>query len=160
MTINDAREATKEAAAAATPVADHLERLTLRLSDHFPLDGHQLSQWSDDPRERLHAFLRLFEQRFDLTSRKIFRGVLTLSGETISNLSLQNQFRRMEALGAIDSAERWIAIGSTRNILVHDYPTNAEAQARRANLAWDDAPDLIAFTRSAVAWLSAQGYLA
>ena len=160
MTIDDAREATKEAAAAAMPVADHLERLRLRLAEHFPLDGDRLSQWTDDPRERLHAFLRLFEQLFDLTSRKIVRGLLTLSGETISNLSLQNQFRRAEALGAIDSAERWIAIGSTRNILVHDYPINAAAQAKRANLAWEDTPDLIAFTRSAIAWLSAQGHLA
>lgn len=82
-----------------------------------------------------------------------------MSGETVAGMSLQNQFRRVEALGAIASADRWIEIGATRNILVHDYPTNANAQAARANRAWNDTPDLIGATRDASTWLRNEGYL-
>ncbi|WP_420607387.1 hypothetical protein [Novosphingopyxis sp.] len=151
--------ATAEAASAAASVADHLDRLTARIGSRFPLQGSDLREWDDDPRERLHAFLRLFEQLFDLTSRKLFRGVLVLSGETITGMSLQNQFRRVEALGGIESAGRWIELGAARNILVHDYSTDPDAQAARANRAWNDAPDLTAATRSTIAWLGREEYL-
>ncbi len=104
----------------------------------------------------LEALLRMFEQLYDLTGRKLFRGLLFLSGETIAGLSAQNQFRRVEALGGIDSADRWIEIGATRNILVHDYPTNVVARAQRANRAWSDLPVLIAATRQTIATLRAE----
>lgn len=86
--------------------------------------------------------LRLFEQLYDLASRRLLRGFLLLSGEDPARLSAVNLFRRGEALNAIPSAERWLEIGVTRNILVHDYPTDPERQARTGNLAWDNLDDL------------------
>ena len=86
----------------------------------------------------------------------LFRGFLFLSGETIAGLSAQNQFRRVEALGGIESADRWIEIGATRNMLVHDYPTNVTARAQRANQAWADLPTLIAATRQTIQALRAE----
>lgn len=156
MTREEVRDATIEAVQAADALASHLERLAGRMSGLLPTDAEALSRWDDDPWERLHALLRMFEQLFDLTSRKLFRGFLFLSGETIAGLSAQNQFRRMEALGAIESADRWIEIGVTRNILVHDYPTNAVARAQRANRAWSDVPTLIAAARQTTQALHAE----
>ena len=160
MTRDDVLAATREAAVSADAVADHLERLRHRLEPAFPLDPVVLAGWDDDPRERLHALLRMYEQLFDLTSRKLFRGYLFLAGETIAGMSAQNQFRRIEALGPLSDADRWIELGTIRNMLVHDYPSNPVAQATRANLAWNALPDLIAQTRSVVATLRAEGHLA
>ncbi len=159
MTRDDAREATREAALSAVAVADHLDRLRGRLATTFPVDATTLAGWSDDPRERLHALLRMSEQLFDLTSRKLIRGYLFLAGETIAGLSAQNQFRRIESLGALESADRWIELGTIRNMLVHDYPSNPVAQAARANLAWTALPDLIAQTRRIVAALRDEGHI-
>lgn len=159
MTPDDVREATAEAARAAMAVTDHLERLVGRLSAVLPVAPDVLQGWDDDPRERLHALLRMFEQTYDLTARKLFRGFLFLSGETIATLSAQNQFRRVEALGGIDSADRWIALGVTRNILVHDYLVDPVAQAQRANRAWADLPDLIGATRRIVSHLRQEGLI-
>ncbi len=159
MTPDDVREATAEAAQAATAVTDHLERLIGRLSTLLPVVPEALRDWGDDPRERLHALLRMYEQTYDLTARKLVRGLLFLSGETIAGLSAQNQFRRVEALGGIDSADRWIALGVTRNILVHHYPVDPVAQAQRANRAWADLPDLIAATRRIVSHLRQEGLI-
>lgn len=123
------------------------------------IDPAALSRWEDEPWERLHAFLRMVEQLYDPTARKLFRGLLALSGETIAGLSAQNQFRRVEAIGGIAGADRWIEIAATRNILVHDYPTDPVARAARANRAWNDLPDLIAATRRTIVTLRAEGHI-
>jgi hypothetical protein len=159
MTADDERAATAEAVRAAEELAAHLERLAARMAPLLPIDPTALARWDDEPWERLHAFLRMFEQLYDLTARKLFRGLLALSGETVAGLSAQNQFRRVEAIGGIDSADRWIEIGVTRNILVHDYPTDPVARAARANRAWSDFPDLIAGARRTIETLRSENLL-
>lgn len=159
MTRDEVQEATAEAARAAEALSAHLDRLCGRIRARFPIEPEHLARWDDEPREQLHALLRMFEQLFDLTSRKLFRGLLALSGESFVALSAQNQFRRIETLGAIDSADRWIELAATRNILVHDYPVHSVAQAARANRAWRDLPELISATRSTLAYLRNEGLL-
>ncbi|MEH3045577.1 hypothetical protein [Sphingomonas adhaesiva] len=159
MTRDEVQEATQEAAVAAEHLAAHAERLIARMASLFPLEGATLMRWEDEERERLHALLRMFDQLYDMTSRKLFRGLLFLSGETIAGLSAQNQFRRIEALGGIASADRWIELGTTRNVLAHDYPTRPAKQAERANLAWRDLPDLIAGTRRIISLLQSEGLI-
>jgi hypothetical protein len=151
--------ATREASGAAEQLAAHLDRLCQRLAATFPLDEGAVAQWGDAEREQLHAMLRMFDQLFDLTSRKLLRGLLFLSGETVAGLSAQNQFRRVEAIGGLPSAERWLELGTIRNILAHDYPTRAAEQAARANLAWAGLPDLIAGARRALAYLDTEGLI-
>src|SRR5690606_23508165 len=110
----EVQEATTEAAHAAEALSAHLGRLRGRMHARFPVAPEHLAQWGDEPREQLHAMLRMFEQLFDLTGRKLFRGLLSLSGESFAALSARNQFRRIEAPGAIDSADRWIELAATR----------------------------------------------
>lgn len=159
MTRDEAEEATAEASQAADQLAAHLERLHARTARDFPLDAAVLSQWGDEERERLHALLRMFDQLYDLTTRQLFRGLLFLSGETLDGLSARNRFRRVEALRGIASADRWIELGTTRNVLAHDYPTRPDKQAERANLAWTDIPDLIAGTRQTISLLRSEGLI-
>ena len=158
MTRDEVAEATAEAAVAADLLAAHLERLSHRLTRDFPLEPESLTAWDDEQRERLHALLRMFDQLFDLTTRKLFRGFLFLVGEPLAGLSAQNQFRRIEALGG-PGADRWIELAATRNLLAHDYPTNNTAQAQRANRAWADLPVLIEGTRRILVRLRSEGYL-
>ena len=159
MTRDDVIEATAEAAVATAQLADHIDRLCARMAAWFPLDAAAIGRWGDEDRERLHALLRMYEQLYDLTARKLFRGYLFLSGETIAGLSMQNQFRRIEALGGLADADRWIELGATRNILAHDYPTRPAAQADRANLAWRDLPVLVAGARQILSLLRSEGLI-
>lgn len=151
--------ATREAAEAAITVSDHLTRLSSRMAPHFPLQPETLAAWDDDPRERLHALLRLFEQLYDLTWRRLMRGLLLLSGEDPASLSANNLFRRVEVLSGAFDANQWMALGITRNRLVHEYPFNAALQARNGNDAWRDLPDLLANVRSVVDALRAEGFV-
>ena len=159
MTRDEVHEATAEATHAAEQLAAHLERLRERTKSDFPLTVAILSRWGDEQRERLHALLRMYDQLYDLTTRQLFRGLLFLSGEILDGLSARNQFRRVEALRGITSADRWIELGTTRNVLAHDYPTRPDKQAERANLAWADIPDLIAGTRQTISLLRSEGLI-
>lgn len=151
--------ATREAAVAAITVSDHLTRLSGRMAPHFPLQPATLAAWDDDPRERLHALRRLFEQLYDLTWRRLMRGLLLLSGEDPASLSANNLFRRVETLSASFDADRWMALGITRNRLVHEYPFNAALQARNGNDAWRDLPALLTNVRSVIEALRAEGFV-
>lgn len=157
MTREEVREATCEAVVATEQLAAHLDRLCARIAADFPIDPSALPGWNEEARERLHALLRMFDQLYDLATRKLARGLLFLSGEQIAGLSAQNQFRRVEAIGGPD-ADRWIELGATRNLLAHDYLTNAVAQADRANRAWRDLPALIEGSRRLIAVLHAEGH--
>lgn len=157
MTRDEIIEATTEAIVASDQLAAHLERLAARLVGVFPIDSAMLATWGDEPRERLHALLRMFEQLYDLSGRKLLRGLLLVANESLSGMSAQNQARRVEALGGLPDADRWLELGATRNALVHDYPTDPVAQAQRANRAWKDVPDLIAATRAMMTYLRTEG---
>lgn len=158
MTREDALEATREAALAATAVSGHLARMAARLAPLFPLSAAQIADWDDDPRERLHAMLRLFEQLYDLTGRRLMRGLLLVSAEDPGSLSASNLYRRVESLTESFSADRWMALGTTRNKLVHEYPISAALQARNGNDAWRDLADLLAGVNAVLGRLGPEIY--
>jgi len=159
VTPADAREVTTEAAVAADRRCAHLRQLVDHVAGTLPVTPEVPAAWNDEPREPMHALLRMFEQLFDLVTRKLFRGFLFPSSEPVAGVSAQNQFRRVEALGGIGSADRWIEIGATRNVLVHVYPVNAAAPAPRVNRAWHDVPALIGGTRTIIAKLRSEGII-
>ena len=154
MTRDEVVFATKEAIAATEAITGHIGRLRERIGTDFPLQASQIKRWDDEHRERLHALLRMFEQSFDLVSRRLFRSALILSGEDPAEMSARNLFRRLEKIGAIRSADRWIEVATTRNLLVHEYPTDAQRQAERANLAWDDLDTLLGTSSDIIAYIT------
>ena len=153
------RETVAEATVAAGQLADHLERMAKRLAPTFPLSAEMLETWGDEERERLHAFLRMFEQAHELTAKLLFRGIMTLSSEDPLALSARNLVRRMEKLWVIDSADAWLDLMTVRNELVHDYPTNSKLQAHNANRCWEKLPTLIAAVRQTIAYIEREGLL-
>ena len=77
----------------------------------------------------------------------------------LAGLSAQNQFRRAEAIGGLPSADRWMELGATQNVLAHDYPSNPTAQAACAGRAWAGLPALTEGTPHVLRYLHAEGLL-
>jgi hypothetical protein len=150
---DEIQEAVSETLVATGYLAAHLGRLTVRLKDIFPLTREQIERWDDQERETLHAFLRMFEQLQDIMTRRIFRGILMLQNEDATALSARNMFRRLEKLGAIDSADAWIEVNKTRNALVHEYPLDFAQLATLSNDAWSVTQTLLAETARATEYL-------
>lgn len=147
--------ALQEAIYASEQLASHLERLIGRLRDRFPVD-HALATWSDEERERLHAFFHMFKQLYDLMARRLLRGILFVAAEDHKALSYRAIVRRAERLVGVDG-NAWLAIGETRNKLVHEYATSALVLADQANAAWRATPGLLRAHREILAHLQAEG---
>ena len=135
MNADDVGIATVEAAATAKQLVGHLRRLADRTAHSVPAQADGIEFWPDERREAFYALTRMVEQLQNLTSRQILRGILMLLGEDPAGLSARNLFRRLETLGALPSADRWLELASIRNTLVHEYPTNARRQVDQIRLA-------------------------
>lgn len=143
MTQDEVRQATGEAIATVEAMIAHLQRLQARFASRFPLTADAVSRWSDEEREQVYALLRLFEQIYDLTGRRLMRGFVTLSGEDASALSMRNLARRIDTLDGIPSAETWLGLTETRDRSAHEYPLDPAREAMTMNLIWDDLAPLL-----------------
>lgn len=89
------------------------------------------------------AFLKSFEQLQDLTSNRLIRGVLIVAEVDVVGISARDAYDKAEKAGALADAARFVDIGRLRHRLVHEYPMDAAARARRINDALALAPALI-----------------
>jgi uncharacterized protein with HEPN domain len=159
MTERQTVEAVREIAAAVDHLAGHLERLTTKGTLAFPLIPDALTNWNDDDRVHLHAFLRMFEQLVDLIGRRALRGILLLLGEDSTEFSARDVWDRAEKLCMIESSDAWRDIVKVRNALAHDYPTNNDLHASLANNAFEALPTLLAAARSVLAYIEREKLL-
>ncbi|MHB8849396.1 MAG: hypothetical protein ACYC43_13265, partial [Burkholderiales bacterium] len=55
-----------------------------------------------------------------------------------------DKLNRLEKIGAIPSAERWLLLREMRNQFSHDYPDDPALQSAMLNKAYELANDLLA----------------
>ena len=149
------RFAVREAMRASEELARHLERLAVRLDGRFPLRADAVGS-DDESREQLHAFFHMFEQLYDLIARRLLRGALIMVNEDHRSLSYKAVVRRVEQLVDLDG-DAWLAVGETRNKLVHEYATSDAILADQANAAWAALRPLLGAQRRMMAYLEAEG---
>jgi len=125
----------------AVQPARHLDAALARLADWWSGKNHT-TELTDEDRDRLHAFLRRFEQLYDLIGRKMLRALLLVAAEDPKEFTLRQLFHWAEKRRAIPSAETWIKLGELRNRLVHDYPTISELQLDHVAAAMAALPEL------------------
>ena len=159
MNTVDVMKSMQESVHAAIGIASHLQRLQRRLQSQFPLSGEVISGFNDGQNEQILALLLLFEQLQDLLAKRLFRGVLLLDNEDPSALSARNLARRLEKLSVIESSETWDELVRVRNILAHEYPLSPDAQASRANLAYDNTTALIAVLNHLITYIKTERLL-
>ena len=159
MTRAPATDLLREAIAASETILRSLERLAADQRLGLPVTAQRLAALDEDDAVRIQGFLRLFEQLHQLVERKLFRGLLLLSGEDVEALSVRNMVDRLEKLGATGNAEVWRMIGKVRNNLAHDYPTNIELHTERVNEAFAALPALGDAARTAIAYIQRQQLL-
>jgi hypothetical protein len=129
-----------------------LGRSARRLEDHrrtlaplTPLDAGRLEGLSELELTRVEAMLRKFGQMVDDLRRRAFRGVLVAAAEPVEGMNVRQMLERLAALGAIPSAESFIAIMDLRNQLAHEYPKRPDLQAAQVTKAWRAIPELLGF---------------
>ena len=74
----------------------------------------------------IDSFIFRFAKFQDAMGKKLFPLTLQLLGENIENLPFIDWLNRLEKLGLIPSAQRWMELRALRNLLTHIYPWEGE----------------------------------
>ena len=98
----------------------HLQWTDQRLFIH-PFSHKEAERLEEDIdlAERVDAFVSRFGRLQDTVGNKLLPHYLDLVGETPG--SVIDNLNRVEKLGLIDSADRWMALRGLRNQMIHEY---------------------------------------
>ncbi len=125
----------------------HADRLTWamsQLSSKFPLSPEAITGMNDTELAILDQFSTRFAKLQDAMGAKLFPSVLELTKEPGNYPAFLDKLNRLEKIGAIESADRWLTLREMRNEFAHDYPDDPALQAAILNKAYLLANELLA----------------
>ena len=105
--------------------AIHSERISFareKIKIHFPLEKEKYLQLQPEALSFFDQLIFRFSKVQDSMGGKLFPAILENLGEEINSLPFIDRLAKLEQLGIIPSAENWMLLRETRNILTHEYP--------------------------------------
>ena len=83
---------------------------------------------------------------------RLFKQLLQLLEEDISNLAFIDILYKLEKLKLLESAKDWVMLRQTRNLVSHEYPFLKEVQTEELNLLPEEVK------RLSTIWLKLKEY--
>lgn len=124
--------------------ADRLSWAMGRLQSKFPLTAAGMRELNDTELAILDQFSTRFAKLQDAMGANLFPAVLELTKEQGNLAAFLDKLNRLEKIGAIPSAERWLLLREMRNQFSHDYPDDPAFQSAMLNKAYELANNLLA----------------
>ena len=124
--------------------ADRLNWAMQALRRRFPLDAAKLNQLDDMEQAILDQFSTRFAKLQDAMGAKLFPAVLELVKEPGELPAFVDKLNRLEKIGAVVSADRWLMMREIRNQFSHDYPDDPELRSAMLNKPYVLAEELLA----------------
>jgi hypothetical protein len=103
----------------------HSERMSFalgKIKKHFPLEKEKYLQLQPEALSFFDQLIFRFSKMQDTMGGKLFPAILENLGEEISSLPFIDRLAKLEQLNIISSADDWMLLRETRNILTHEYP--------------------------------------
>lgn len=141
--MKKAMEATLEAIGSANQLAPRLEYAQSLVSHFLPLSASGSQEVTQEQDIYIAAFLKRFEQFEDLMLKRIVRPLVSLLSDEPDQPRTIDSLMLLEKVGAIENADRLVAIVNLRNRLVHEYPMSEKLRTERINAAYASAPTLL-----------------
>ncbi len=138
----------------------HAERLRWAmqtLAPLYPFTTEKLGSLSAVDLAVMDQFIVRFSKLQDAMGAKLLPGILELTKEQGALNTFIDKLNRLEKIGAIESAQGWLALREMRNQFAHDYPQDSEIQANLLTKAFDMAKQLLSILESTEKF--AEGYL-
>lgn len=123
--------------------ADRLRWAMQTLTPLHPFTSHSLKTLSAVDLAVMDQFIVRFSKLQDAMGAKLLPGILELTKEQGALHTFIDKLHRLEKIGAISSAEEWLALREMRNQFAHDYPQDSEIQAVLLSQAFDMAERLL-----------------
>jgi predicted nucleotidyltransferase/uncharacterized protein YutE (UPF0331/DUF86 family) len=119
-----------------------LKRLRVRLADRLPARPETVAAFDEDTRFLTDALLKRFEQHTD-GLRAAARTVVRLSGEEDKSRTVRQVLDRLESLGVVPEAARFMALVDLRNRTTHAYAPESARQAEILNSVYASLGELL-----------------
>ncbi len=123
--------------------ANRLSWAMIRLQAKFPLTASAMQGLDDTDLAVLDQFSTRFSKLQDAMGAKLFPAVLELTKEQGELPAFLDKLYRLEKMGAILSADKWLLLREMRNEFSHDYPDDPAIQSALLNKAYNLAGDLL-----------------
>jgi len=102
----------------------HSERMHFaweKVKNHFPLDKEKYKQLQPEELSFMDQLIFRFSKLQDSMGGKLFPSILENLGEDIRELPFIDRLAKLEKLNVIGSADEWMALRETRNIVTLEY---------------------------------------
>ncbi len=103
----------------------HIERMSFaweKVNIHFPLDREKYLKLKPEDLSFFDQLIFRFSKLQDSMGGKLFPAILENLGEESRGLPFIDQLTKLEELDVISSADDWMLLRETRNILTYEYP--------------------------------------
>ncbi len=103
----------------------HSERMRFaweKVKDHFPLDKEKYKQLQPEELSFMDQLIFRFSKLQDSMGGKLFPSILENLGEDIRELPFIDRLAKLEKLNVIGSADEWMMLRETRNIVTYEFP--------------------------------------
>jgi hypothetical protein len=102
----------------------HSERMRFaweKVKNHFPLDKEKYKQLQPEELSFMDQLIFRFSKLQDSMGGKLFPSILENLGEDIRELPFIDRLAKLEKLNVIGSADEWMMLRETRNIVTLEY---------------------------------------
>lgn len=115
----------------------HSERMSFareKIKMHFPLDREKFLRLKPEEWSFFDQLIFRFAKMQDSMGGKLFPATLEILGEEIHSMPFIDRLAKLEQLDIIPSADEWMLLRETRNLITHEYPFIADEVIDGLNL--------------------------
>lgn len=119
---NEKRDKLDEAILLCTIHSERMSFAREKIKMHFPLDRDEYLRLLPEELSFFDQLIFRFSKMQDCMGGKLFPAILENLGEEINSLPFIDRLVKLEQLAIIPSADEWMLLRETRNMITHEYP--------------------------------------
>lgn len=119
---NDKKDKLNEALQLCTIHSERMSFAHEKIKMHFPLDREKYLLLQPVELSFFDQLIFRFSKMQDSMGGRLLPAILENLGEEISSLPFIDRLSRLEQLNIISSADEWMLLRETRNMITHEYP--------------------------------------
>jgi len=119
---NEKRDKLNEAVMLSTIHSERMSFAREKIKMHFPLEREKYIQLQPETLSFFDQLIFRFSKLQDSMGGKLFPAILENLGEETNSLPFIDRLAKLEQLNILPSADDWMLLRETRNMLTHEYP--------------------------------------
>jgi len=132
--MNDKTDKLNEAILLCTIHNERMNFALRKIKMHFPLTKEKYLQLEPEELSFFDQLIFRFSKLQDSMGNRLFPSILENLGEKSKGVPFIDQLVKLEELEIISSADEWMLLRETRNLVTHEYPFITDEVIQGLNL--------------------------